>query len=259
MRTSVVRRARVAAALITASVVLSLSAASVAADDGLEITTPSGVRRNCGQRERREPKKRRCPPQNRRGSDRRRQGSLGNGIREPAELLHPPAISAYGDSHEGGSADRVIDAGEHFAKQHRSCRIENVLPGFLGRAHESRDISWRRRRALPTPAVLTCQEDGVVGIEAAPVAVMPRLELGKCRGDEGAAVPELIETEVLIIGCGVAGGTVALRLADAGMPVTAGRPGRGRSADTGSGGRRCRDRRASRSRRPSCRPGSGRR
>jgi L-aspartate oxidase len=33
-------------------------------------------------------------------------------------------------------------------------------------------------------------------------------------------VDELIETEVLIIGCGVAGGTVALRLADAGMPVT---------------------------------------
>ncbi len=40
MRTSVVRRARVAAALITASVVLSLLAAPVAADDGLEITTP---------------------------------------------------------------------------------------------------------------------------------------------------------------------------------------------------------------------------
>jgi L-aspartate oxidase len=33
-------------------------------------------------------------------------------------------------------------------------------------------------------------------------------------------VPELIETDVLIIGCGVAGGTVALRLADAGVPVT---------------------------------------
>jgi L-aspartate oxidase len=33
-------------------------------------------------------------------------------------------------------------------------------------------------------------------------------------------VPELIETDVLIIGCGVAGGTVALGLADAGMPVT---------------------------------------
>jgi L-aspartate oxidase len=32
-------------------------------------------------------------------------------------------------------------------------------------------------------------------------------------------VPELLETEVLIIGCGVAGGTVALRLADAGVPV----------------------------------------
>lgn len=31
---------------------------------------------------------------------------------------------------------------------------------------------------------------------------------------------ELIATEVLIIGCGVAGGTVALQLADAGMPVT---------------------------------------
>src|SRR5262245_48535794 len=37
---------------------------------------------------------------------------------------------------------------------------------------------------------------------------------------EGSSVGELIETEVLIIGCGVAGGTVALRLADAGMPVT---------------------------------------
>jgi L-aspartate oxidase len=33
-------------------------------------------------------------------------------------------------------------------------------------------------------------------------------------------MPELIETDVLIIGCGVAGGTVALRLADAGVPVT---------------------------------------
>jgi L-aspartate oxidase len=33
-------------------------------------------------------------------------------------------------------------------------------------------------------------------------------------------VPELIETDVLIIGCGVAGGTVALRLADGGVPVT---------------------------------------
>jgi L-aspartate oxidase len=33
-------------------------------------------------------------------------------------------------------------------------------------------------------------------------------------------VTELIETDVLIIGCGVAGGTVALRLADAGIPVT---------------------------------------
>ncbi len=33
-------------------------------------------------------------------------------------------------------------------------------------------------------------------------------------------MPELLETEVLILGCGVAGGTVALRLADAGVPVT---------------------------------------
>jgi L-aspartate oxidase len=33
-------------------------------------------------------------------------------------------------------------------------------------------------------------------------------------------VTELLEPEVLIIGCGVAGGTVALRLADAGVPVT---------------------------------------
>jgi L-aspartate oxidase len=32
--------------------------------------------------------------------------------------------------------------------------------------------------------------------------------------------PECIETEVLIIGCGVAGGTVALQLADLGIPVT---------------------------------------
>ena len=31
---------------------------------------------------------------------------------------------------------------------------------------------------------------------------------------------ECITTDVLIIGCGVAGGTVALRLADAGIPVT---------------------------------------
>ena len=30
---------------------------------------------------------------------------------------------------------------------------------------------------------------------------------------------ELIETDVLILGCGVAGGTVALQLADAGVPV----------------------------------------
>jgi len=33
-------------------------------------------------------------------------------------------------------------------------------------------------------------------------------------------VPDLIETEVLVVGCGVAGGTVALQLADAGVPVT---------------------------------------
>jgi L-aspartate oxidase len=33
-------------------------------------------------------------------------------------------------------------------------------------------------------------------------------------------VSEAIETDVLIIGCGVAGGTVAVRLADAGIPVT---------------------------------------
>jgi L-aspartate oxidase len=33
-------------------------------------------------------------------------------------------------------------------------------------------------------------------------------------------VSELLETDVLIIGCGVAGGTVALQLADAGIPVT---------------------------------------
>jgi choline dehydrogenase-like flavoprotein len=38
-------------------------------------------------------------------------------------------------------------------------------------------------------------------------------------------MPELIETDVLIIGCGVAGGTVALRLADTGMPVTLLGPG----------------------------------
>ena len=31
---------------------------------------------------------------------------------------------------------------------------------------------------------------------------------------------ECIETDVLILGCGVAGGTVALCLADAGKPVT---------------------------------------
>jgi L-aspartate oxidase len=37
---------------------------------------------------------------------------------------------------------------------------------------------------------------------------------------EGSHVSELIETDVLIIGCGVAGGTVALRLADTGVPVT---------------------------------------
>jgi L-aspartate oxidase len=36
----------------------------------------------------------------------------------------------------------------------------------------------------------------------------------------GHPVTELIDTDVLIIGCGVAGGTVALRLADAGVPVT---------------------------------------
>jgi uncharacterized membrane protein len=40
LRTSVVRRVRVASALIAASVVMSLFAAPVAADDGLEITTP---------------------------------------------------------------------------------------------------------------------------------------------------------------------------------------------------------------------------
>ncbi len=31
---------------------------------------------------------------------------------------------------------------------------------------------------------------------------------------------DLIETEVLIIGCGIAGGTAALKLAEAGVPVT---------------------------------------
>src|SRR6266511_4072627 len=35
-----------------------------------------------------------------------------------------------------------------------------------------------------------------------------------------ASMSACIETDVLIIGCGVAGGTVALRLADAGVPVT---------------------------------------
>ena len=30
---------------------------------------------------------------------------------------------------------------------------------------------------------------------------------------------ECLETEVLIVGCGIAGGTAALRLADAGVPV----------------------------------------
>ncbi len=40
MRTSAVRRVRVASALIAASVVLTIMAAPVAADDGLEITTP---------------------------------------------------------------------------------------------------------------------------------------------------------------------------------------------------------------------------
>jgi L-aspartate oxidase len=31
---------------------------------------------------------------------------------------------------------------------------------------------------------------------------------------------DLIQTEVLIIGCGIAGGTAALQLADSGVPVT---------------------------------------
>jgi L-aspartate oxidase len=31
---------------------------------------------------------------------------------------------------------------------------------------------------------------------------------------------DLIETEVLIIGCGIAGCTAAIKLADAGVPVT---------------------------------------
>jgi L-aspartate oxidase len=37
---------------------------------------------------------------------------------------------------------------------------------------------------------------------------------------EGSSMSECIETDVLILGCGVAGGTVALCLADAGIPVT---------------------------------------
>jgi hypothetical protein len=39
-------------------------------------------------------------------------------------------------------------------------------------------------RTIPTPAVPTGQEDGFVRIEDAPVAVMPRLALEKCRGLE---------------------------------------------------------------------------
>src|SRR5437870_3022814 len=37
---------------------------------------------------------------------------------------------------------------------------------------------------------------------------------------EGSGMSECMETDVLILGCGVAGGTVALCLADAGIPVT---------------------------------------
>src|SRR5215510_14649853 len=37
---------------------------------------------------------------------------------------------------------------------------------------------------------------------------------------KGSSMSECLETDVLILGCGVAGGTVALCLADAGMPVT---------------------------------------
>jgi L-aspartate oxidase len=37
---------------------------------------------------------------------------------------------------------------------------------------------------------------------------------------EGSSMSECIETDVLILGCGVAGGTVALCLADTGIPVT---------------------------------------
>jgi L-aspartate oxidase len=44
--------------------------------------------------------------------------------------------------------------------------------------------------------------------------------MGQSARSWGRHVSELLETDVLIIGCGVAGGTVALRLADAGVPVT---------------------------------------
>jgi hypothetical protein len=44
-------------------------------------------------------------------------------------------------------------------------------------------------RPISTPAVPTGQEDGFVGIEAVPVAVRPRLALGKRRALESPAAP----------------------------------------------------------------------
>jgi hypothetical protein len=56
-------------------------------------------------------------------------------------------------------------------------------------------------RPIPTPAVPTGQEDSLLRIEDAPVAVMPRLALGKCRGleislDNTQSEPDLVRHRI---------------------------------------------------------------
>jgi hypothetical protein len=84
-------------------------------------------------------------------------------------------------------------------------------------------------RPMPTPAVPTRQEDGFVGIEEAPVAVMPRLALGKCGGLE---IPlDRAPTEFKVVRPRVQGPALPMRRPDllvAGHPLGTPTGGEGR-------------------------------